>query len=415
MFEQLFHYPQVLARQVHGPWADERKRYLTYRAQQGTPHSTLLRWARELLVVASKLALKVGVLVSRSTIQNAAHRWALQQRRQGRAHTLQWSEQLFIQTANAWLAFLGWLQPDPDPPPPYETQWHEWSVWLEQNEGLAETTVRNYGWWARQWLQWLESRSLALSQVTWESLDTFMRGLGTQGLSRVTLATAAKALRRFLAYAYQQSWCPKDGGGAILAPRLFHQEELPAGPEWTDVQRLLAHTDTEAPRDIRNRAVLLLFAVYALRRGEVARLRLQDVDWQRRVLHVQRSKSGRRQEYPLTRELVQALRRYVRQVRPSSPREELFLTLHAPFRPLSGGALYDLTGRLFQQLNIVSRKHGPHALRHACATHLLNRGLSLKQIGDHLGHQNLGTTQVYAKVDLAGLREVASFDLGGLL
>ena len=58
---------------------------------------------------------------------------------------------------------------------------------------------------------------------------------------------------------------------------------------------------------------------------------------------------------------------------------------------------------------------GPHALRHACAAHLVEEGLSLKEIGDHLGHRSSSATQIYAKVDLSGLREVAAFDLGGLL
>jgi site-specific recombinase XerD len=82
---------------------------------------------------------------------------------------------------------------------------------------------------------------------------------------------------------------------------------------------------------------------------------------------------------------------------------------------LSSGAVYEVTASLFARANVVSTKRGPHSLRHACATHLLNSGFSLKAIGDHLGHLSLTATQVYAKVDLAGLRRVAAFDLGGLL
>jgi len=58
--------------------------------------------------------------------------------------------------------------------------------------------------------------------------------------------------------------------------------------------------------------------------------------------------------------------------------------------------------------------HGPHGLRHACAAHLVEAGLSLKEIGDHLGHRGTYATRTYAKVDLVGLREVAAFSLGGL-
>ena len=77
--------------------------------------------------------------------------------------------------------------------------------------------------------------------------------------------------------------------------------------------------------------------------------------------------------------------------------------------------MYCVISALMKRLNIASPKHGPHALRHACATYLLNSGVSLKGVGDHLGHQSLSATQVYAKVNMAALRVVAAFDLGGLV
>jgi integrase/recombinase XerD len=79
------------------------------------------------------------------------------------------------------------------------------------------------------------------------------------------------------------------------------------------------------------------------------------------------------------------------------------------------GGWHVLRGR--QRLNalgIQAEHHGPHGLRHACAAHLVEAGLSLKEIGDHLGHRGTYATRTYAKVDLVGLREVAAFGLGGL-
>jgi site-specific recombinase XerD len=142
---------------------------------------------------------------------------------------------------------------------------------------------------------------------------------------------------------------------------------------------------------------------------------LEDLDWARQLLRVRRNKTGRVQQYPLTKATAQAIGHYLKLGRPASVRPELFLTLRAPFRPLSSGAVYEVTAALFTRLNIVSRKRGPHSLRHACATHLLNSDFSLKAIGDHLGHLSLTATQVYAKVDMTGLRRVAEFDLGGLI
>jgi len=65
-------------------------------------------------------------------------------------------------------------------------------------------------------------------------------------------------------------------------------------------------------------------------------------------------------------------------------------------------------------LGIESPHRGPHSLRHACAGHLVAEKFSLKEVGDHLGHRSAYATRIYAKVDLAGLREVANFGLGGL-
>jgi site-specific recombinase XerD len=283
------------------------------------------------------------------------------------------------------------------------------------SEGLSESTVRNYCWWINGFLQWLKQEEVPLRQVTATVVDGFMKHLSSRRLNRVSLATAAKILRRFSRYAYEQGWWRRDLAPVILAPRLFRQEDLPLGPAWTDVRRLIAASDGDTRLHLRNRAILLLLSVYGLRSGEVSGLRLEDLDWTRRILRVRRSKTARVQEHPLTTATGKALQRYLKKARPECARKELFLTLHAPFRRLSAGALYHLTSSLLQRLDIASPKRGPHALRHASATYLLNSGSSLKAVGDHLGHRSLGTTQIYAKVDLAGLRTVAAFDLGGLL
>jgi integrase len=103
------------------------------------------------------------------------------------------------------------------------------------------------------------------------------------------------------------------------------------------------------------------------------------------------------------------------QVRPRIGSRSLFLTIKAPFRPLVSTSLHHLVSTRLKALNICCRKRGPHSLRHACATHLIAEGLSLKQIGDHLGHRSAYATRTYAKVDLAGLRQVADVALGDLL
>ena len=109
-----------------------------------------------------------------------------------------------------------------------------------------------------------------------------------------------------------------------------------------------------------------------------------------------------------------AIIHYLRAVRRCALYRELFLTLVAPYRPLSASGLYDMVSSKLKSLNVQCAHRGPHSLRHACAARLVAEELSLKEIGDHLGHRSSSATRVYAKVDLASLREVAAFDLGEL-
>jgi integrase/recombinase XerD len=200
-----------------------------------------------------------------------------------------------------------------------------------------------------------------------------------------------------------------------MAPRVFSPETLPFGPSWADGNRLLAAAQGDQPVAIRARALRMLLAVYALRAGEVVALRLEDFNGKQEMLPRAHGKRQKPRTDPLCRPVGDAVLRYLREARPPSARREVFLTLRAPFRALPRRGLGKVVSRRPHALGVALSHYGPQALRHACARHLLAQGLSLKEIGDHLGHPSPETTRLYAKVDLAGLRAVADFDLEGLL
>ncbi len=102
----------------------------------------------------------------------------------------------------------------------------------------------------------------------------------------------------------------------------------------TDVQRLLSSTEGDQPKNIRDRALIMLFAVYGMRVGDVRALRLEDLNWEQELICVTRPKSRRQQSYPLSYTVGEAILRYLREVRPTAPCREVFLTLKAPVRPL---------------------------------------------------------------------------------
>ena len=161
----------------------------------------------------------------------------------------------------------------------------------------------------------------------------------------------------------------------------------------------------------RDRAILMILIAYGLRAGELRALRLDDVDWENETLHVRRLKSGQTQTFPLSPSVGRAVLRYILEVRPRFADRTLFVKLLAPIRPLSSGAVGTIVRSRLDRLGIVADSRGPHALRHAAAQHLLDEGMSMKVIGDYLGHRDPTSTRTYAKFDLHSLREVADLDL----
>jgi site-specific recombinase XerD len=414
MFETLFQRPTVIARHQRAPFVEERRRYLVHCAQQGYSHATLLLKARELLWIAHKLRTYPDLRLTLAQVAAAAHDWEERQRCCGQSLNESYTHRRFIEVARAWLRFLGCFH-EPVEPIPFTEQLDAYLTWMTHERGLAATTIERTRSYIGQFLRWYGGRGEALAAIQLTDIDTFLREGGDRGWCRTSVHNMATALRGFFRYGATHGWCPTTLAPAIQGPRRFAFEPLPIGPAWPDVQRLLARLDTDSPGDMRDRAILMLFAIYGLRVSEVAHLRLDDLDWEHDLLRVQRAKRHSPQTYPLIATVGNALLRYVQHVRPVCGHREVFLSMLPPTRPLSRGALYNLTRNRFHIFGIEATHRGPHALRHSCATRLAAEGLSLKVIGDHLGHRSPSATRIYAKVDLPALRQVAAFDLGELL
>jgi len=287
---------------------------------------------------------------------------------------------------------------------------------MRVQKGLSEATIQTRCWYVEDFLEWFFCDHKSLHQLKVPDLDEAIARKGRDdGYSRLSIQVYASGLRTFLRYAESRGWCPRGLAASVASPRVYRHENLPIGPSWNDVQRLLATTEGARPQDIRDRAILLLLAVYALRSGEVRGLKLEDLDWEKDLLFVPRTKGRKREPYPLSPTVGQAIIRYLKEVRPRSSYREIFLTVEAPIQPLRKSSLWTIVAKRALSLDPPLELRGPHALRRACATRLLAQGFSLKEIGDHLGHRLPETTAVYAKVNLTGLREVANLSLGGLL
>ena len=198
-------------------------------------------------------------------------------------------------------------------------------------------------------------------------------------------------------------------------PVRFHPgETLPKGLNRDEVLRLLATSEGNRQADLRDRAILMVLIAYGLRASEVAGLQLDDLDWEKETLRVRPPQVGIHSSLSAFPGVGQAIVRYLTKARPLRPERALFLTLIAPIRPVTRQAVSNVVKTRLDRLGITGKRRGAHALRHAAAQHLLDHGLSIKEVGDYLGHRSTSSTAVYAKVNLSTLREVADIDLEGL-
>ncbi len=414
MFATLFTYPSILARHRTAPCAESRERFLVHCAEQGYLYSMLQKIAWILLVLSQDVGLCHSKRVTHQQIEYAVdHRARLIQRHQGIGHAPS-SRQMFIHYAQAWFRFRGSLVEPQAVPRPFSVYVAGFVRFMRDERGLSPATIATRHQQVSNFLDAIWRQGISLNAISIKDVDTYLVHQGNQGWSRASLHTLASTLRSFFRYAEGQKWCSAIAA-AIEAPRLFTQEGLPLGPTWKEVQQLIASTLGNRPVDIRDHAILLLLAVYGLRRGEVARLRLDDVDWEGDALHVARPKQRCTQHYPLIASAGNAILRYLKEARPRCAHRELFLTLHAPVRPLLPASITPIVHSRLAALGVSLPRRGAHCLRHACARHLLASGFSLKQIGDQLGHRSASATLHYAKVDLDGLRQVAELDLGRVL
>ena len=299
---------------------------------------------------------------------------------------------------------------------------HEYLRWAEVSR-LSATTVGIRQRGLARFVTWAHERGLRHPrELTRPILEAYQRHLylarsqrkgasNGQPLSLRSQEVLIAALRGWC------KWLTRDGH--ILA-NPASDLELPRLPRTLprvllsvdQVQQLMAKPDVEGLTGVRDRAMLELLYGSGMRRSELARLQVGDVDLTQGTVFIRQGK-GRRDRYvPMGASAAHWLRRYCVEVRPMLVHQAqqvqpgtawvLFLTDYG--EPYGGSRLSDLVTYHLRRMGI---EHGScHALRHACATHMLEAGAELRYIQVLLGHADLSTTQIYTHVAIGKLVQV---------
>lgn len=246
--------------------------------------------------------------------------------------------------------------------------------------------------------------SSGLIGIPLATLETF---IAARSRTRDEVTRVSWPVRAFLRYLFMVGEEPKDRSRWITTPRAYQNQRLPRHLSDDQLAQMLRLVNRATVSGKKSWAVLALLVNYGLRVGEVAGLRLDEVDFESKVLRVRRSKTGEESVYPLTSAVEEALREYLT-VRPNAPFPEFFLTTRAPHQPYaSGGSLASpCVTSILKKVPGVPGKGG-HVLRHTLARRLRQSGVPLPVIRQILGHKASTSTGRYLRIALEELREVA--------
>ena len=294
------------------------------------------------------------------------------------------------------------------PASPVEAVLAEFERYLLSERALAPGTVVGYLSHARRFLAGIgatrELPAITAAQVTAAVLSE------SAAVSVSTTQNFVAGLRSFLGFCFVEGLLDVDLSQAALAITGRRRSCLPRGISKADARAILHSCDRRSALGRRDYAVLITLLRLGLRRGEVAGLRLDDIDWRAGELVV-RGKGGRLDRLPLPTDVGEAIASYLRRGRPVSDRRELFLKGRAPLGPIASGTVASTVRRACRRAGIP--EIGPHRLRHMAACEMVAAGVPLVQVAEVLRHRSLQTTAIYGRVDVERLRLLAAPWPGG--
>ena len=276
--------------------------------------------------------------------------------------------------------------------------------WMRQQRGTCDFTLYGYSFPIRALL-----RDLGEDPVKFDAQNLREFVLKeSQHCGWTVVQRCTTALRAFLRFLIAEGQCPADLEAAI--PKIAHWRlsRLPRYFQPEEVERLIASCDPTTAIGKRDRAILLLLSRLGLRAGDIARCRLADIDWKAGWIHVC-GKSRRATRLPLTREVGEAIVTYLQEARPETNANTLFVICRAPFQSFGSHAVVSaIVNHAIRRAGVERPCRGAaHLLRHSVASNLLRQGASLQDIAALLRHRSIETTQIYAKLDVMTLRQIA--------
>jgi len=314
-----------------------------------------------------------------------------------------------VHTLTRFLTERALLKPSPAPELSHkDNHLSAFNAHLLNDRGYAPSTIRRQVRIASEFLDWMnfEKDHDHLRFMNRTDIEGFVRQEGKR-IGRVGLQKVTSSLRNFLRFLASRGFIPSGLDQQIDTPRVYRQEKLPRALPWTTVQAFLNSIDRSTDIGKRDYAVFSLMTTYGLRACDIVALKLEDIKWRAQYIQIYQTKTATLLSLPLTHEVGSAIYAYLKQVPRNGFYRELFLRQRAPAGPLKSTAVISAFQNWSKKSGLDIPFKGTHCLRHSYALHLCRRGLSLKTIGDILGHKSIESTAVYIRLNTDDLRDVA--------
>ena len=290
---------------------------------------------------------------------------------------------------------------------PVEEELRRFDAYMDHVRGLAPTTRRLYLRTVQRLLQeQFADRPVVMSALTPEDLRRFVACQSELYSTPGDATSMISALRGYLRF---RTTCGDQVHaliGVLAYPIKWKLASLPQALSSAEVERLESSLGGEGPSARRSDAMVRCALDLGLRRGEIAGLSLDDIDWRAGTITLRRTKGRREDILPLPETTGRTIADYLRLERPQTTSRAVFVRSIAPCgRPIGPDAVGKVIGRAYARAGLPYTR--AHLLRHTMASRLLAGGSSLKEVADVLRHRSLDTTLIYAKLDSRNLSRVA--------
>ena len=271
------------------------------------------------------------------------------------------------------------------------------SLYIEK--GLSKNTVSSYKNDISSFSSWCDKEQLDRLKITDLNLNKYISNLFSIGLKSSSINRKISSIKHFYLFLLKKKVIKNSPADEITTPK--QEKYLPTSMSEDEVESLLGSPKSSIKIERRDKAMIEILYATGMRISELVNLKLTDIDFNRSVLKVF-GKGSKERLVPYGEKAAEALRIYLED-RKKLDSKDVFLSNRGT--RITRGAFWQRIKIYIKRENLKS-SISPHTLRHAFATHLLNRGADLRSVQILLGHSDLSTTQIYTHIAKKRLGEI---------